>query len=228
MEALLRWRNQHLGDVLPDEFIPLAEDSGLIVDLGHWILRRVCQQNKAWQQRGLPSVPVAVNVSSIQIRPNNLVNRIGHILEQTGLASKYLLLEITESAIMTCSNTCSTMLKDFRKLGVRVVLDDFGTGYSSLSQLREFPVDGLKIDRSFVKGLPDNADSAVIVDAIVAIADTLGLGVTAEGAETAEQLTDLKRRGCKRVQGNYVSPPLEADEVPAFFLNSESGVVSQD
>jgi len=216
VEALMRWRHADLGQVPPDRFIPVAEDSGLIAELGEWALRTACQQGKSWQDAGLGPIRIAVNVSSQQFRAG-LVPTVRDALESSGLAARHLVLELTESMIMENPDEAAEMLGEIEQLGARLSIDDFGTGYSSLSYLQRFPLAELKIDRSFITGLPRDADGAAIVTAIVAMAHSLGLTVVAEGIETKEQLQFLRERGCDEGQGYLFSRPILASEWPALM-----------
>ena len=212
MEALMRWENPDLGMISPGEFIPLAEESGHVVQLGEWILRAACEQNKAWQDAGLARVPVAVNVSSRQFATNNVRESVVQALETSGLDPRYLELEITESAMMRDHEETAQTLRELKELGIQVAMDDFGTGFSSLSYLKRFPLDTLKIDRSFVTGLPLEPDATGIVNAIVAMARVLRLKVVAEGVETEEQAAFLTGLGCDEMQGYLFSKPVAAED----------------
>ncbi len=211
-EALVRWQHPERGLVPPDMFIPLAEEKGLIVPLGNWILREACGQNRRWQQAGLPVVPVAVNLSAMQCRDAALPETIRRILSQTGLAPNLLELEITESTLMAQTQTLPARLMDIKNAGIRISLDDFGTGYSSLSYLTRFPIDTLKIDNLFVRDMIDDPKDLAVVDTIVDLADNLHLRTIAEGVEKAEQVALLKLLGCQAMQGFYFSKPVPAEE----------------
>ncbi len=200
-EALLRWQRPGRGLALPDEFIPMAEETGMILPLGEWVLRTACGQNKAWQDAGYPPVRVAVNLSARQLQDERLAATVAGILAETGLAPEYLQLEITESAVMTNVEFIIQTLNELRAMGVGISVDDFGTGYSSLSYLKRFPIDGVKIDRSFVRDLATDPNDAAIVTTIIAMARSLNLKVIAEGVETEEQLAFLRRRSCDEYQG---------------------------
>jgi len=211
-EALMRWQHPELGLVPPGKFIPVAEDSGLMAPMGEWALRAACRQATAWHAAGLPEVRISVNVSSLQFRSDALPGIVASALEESGLEPKYLVLELTESVIMENPESASRMLQQIKRMGLGLSIDDFGTGYSSLSYLKRFPLDELKIDRSFVKGVPHDADDAAIVSAIIGMAHGLGLVVVAEGVETREQLAFLEERGCEEFQGFLFSravPPAE-------------------
>jgi diguanylate cyclase (GGDEF)-like protein len=192
MEALVRWLHPKRGLVSPTEFIPLAEETGLIVPLGQWVLREACLQNKAWQERGLPMTRVAVNISGVQFQDKNLVGSIERVLAETGLKPRFLELEITESVIMQNASEAIVMLERLGQMGVDISIDDFGTGYSSLSYLKRFSINKLKIDQSFISNISSDKDDAAIVQAIIALAHSLRLRVVAEGVEQQEQLDFLR------------------------------------
>jgi len=211
-EALIRWRQPELGMISPAKFIPLAEETGLIVPIGEWVLRTACRQCKRWQDEGLPAIAVAVNISARQFREKNLFQLVETILAETGLAPNQLELEVTESVIMLDAQQVIASLEAFRKLGLRLSVDDFGTGYSSLSYLKRFPVDRLKIDQSFVRDLGTDADDAAIAQAIITLGHTLNLLVIAEGVETAEQLAFLRNHHCDEMQGYLFGKPMPAED----------------
>jgi diguanylate cyclase (GGDEF)-like protein len=214
LEALIRWRHPSLGLVYPDRFIQLAEETGLIVPIGAWVLRTACQQNREWQLAGYGLLRIAVNLSARQFAEPNLVREIARTLEETGLAAGSLEIEITESLVMSDIEGAIRTMVELKSMGVQLSIDDFGTGYSSLAYLRRFPVDVLKIDRSFVRDLPGSADGAALVAAIIELARGLRMRVIAEGVETVEQLDYLKRRGCDEVQGHVyarAAPHLEVE-----------------
>jgi diguanylate cyclase (GGDEF)-like protein len=211
MEALLRWTNPTLGSVPPCEFIPLAEDTGLIIPLGTWVIREACRQNKAWQDAGLPRVRLAVNVSAHQFRAGNLGPVVRAALEETGLSPNYLELELTESVMMADTSAAQEQLAELRAIGVTVSIDDFGTGYSSLGYLSRFSLDKLKIDQSFVRDITASQRSAAIAQATVALAHGLSLSVVAEGVETSEQHDFLRAMGCTALQGYLYSRPVPPD-----------------
>ncbi len=217
VEALARWRHELWGNVPPGRFIPIAEGSGLIIPLGEWVLRTACRQAKAWQEAGLPAVRMAVNVSSHQFQQGGFVDLVAEILNQTGLDPAYLELELTESAIMERTEENIGTLHSLKTLGVQLTIDDFGTGYSSLAYLKRFPIDRVKIDRSFVCNLPDDPDDAAITDAVIALAHSLRYQVTAEGVETAEQLAYLRQRNCDEMQGFYFGKPVSAAEIAGLL-----------
>ena len=208
LEALLRWFSPTLGNVSPVRFVPLAEECGLIVPIGEWVLHEACRQARAWQDLGLPAVPVAVNLSALQFRRNDIVATVSQALAESRLAGAWLELELTESLLMQSGPDIVQILKQLKALGVRMSIDDFGTGYSSLAYLKRFPVDQLKIDRSFVRDLTEDPDDAAIVRAVVQLGRSLRLDVIAEGTETPEQLDFLRNEGCAAAQGYVFSPPL--------------------
>jgi len=210
MEALIRWQSPQ-GLVPPANFIPLAEESGLILDIGRWVLRAACMQARKWQREGLPSLRLAVNLSPLQLRQENLLASVAEILRESGLAPQFLELEITENTVMDRSRDTVAMLTRLEHLGVQIAIDDFGTGYSSLAYLKQFPVHSLKIDRSFVRDVTTDSNDAAIVGAMIAMAKSLGLSVVAEGVETRQQLDFLRAAGCHAYQGYYFSVPLPAN-----------------
>ena len=221
VEALLRWRHPELGMVAPSRFIALAEDTGLIVPIGAWVMRTACAQRQGWHAAGLGPLRLAVNLSARQFNEPNLVASIAAVLAETGLAPACLELELTESLFMHDVALAVSQLHDMKALGVQLSIDDFGTGYSSFAYLRTFPIDVLKIDRSFVGDVASDADDAAIVVSIIALAHNLKLRVVAEGVETAEQLDYLRRHGCDEAQGYYFSHPLPAQEME-LLLRSET------
>jgi diguanylate cyclase (GGDEF)-like protein len=221
MEALLRWQHPEMGLVAPSVFIPLAEESGLIIPIGEWVLRTACSQNKLWQETGLPSLTMAVNLSLKQFRQPNLVETVSRILAQTGLEPHFLELEITETTAIEDLEFTRTMLEDLEQMGVHLSIDDFGTGHSSLSRLQLLPLHNLKIDRSFIRDLTTDARVAHIVKAIVGLGQSLGLRLTAEGVEKEEELEFLKSINCEDVQGFFFYRPLSAQKATEI-LHSES------
>ena len=222
MEALVRWQRPGQGIIPPDKFIPVAEENGLIIRLGTWVLKEACRQNRAWQDAGLPKLKVAVNLSARQLRDNAFVPLVIQILEETGLEPQYLELELTESALMGDASDTVCKLLSLKELGISISVDDFGTGYSSLSYLKHLPIDTIKVDRSFVRDIVNDADDAAIVDAIVAMAHSLKLNVIAEGVETREQLDFLKQRKCQQAQGYYFARPLDSGQFEAFIAQGMS------
>jgi EAL domain-containing protein (putative c-di-GMP-specific phosphodiesterase class I) len=212
MEALARWNHPELGAVSPAEFIPIAEETGLILPIGEWALREACRQIKAWHATGFPKLQVAVNVSGKQLRQKNFADRVREILRETRLEPRYLDLELTESLLMKDVEETAAAMHMLHDMGVSFSVDDFGTGYSSLAYLKRFPIDILKIDQSFVRDLATDPNDVAIVKTIIAMAHTLGMRVIAEGVETYEQLSFLRDQGCDGTQGYYCSKPLPADE----------------
>lgn len=221
VEALIRWRHPTRGDLLPIDFVPLAEETGLFISIGEWVLRRACLQNKQWQDKGLEPFKVAVNITTHQFMQSNLVEMIDAILKETKLDPKYLELELSENIVIKQS-CVEQMLPRLKKLGVSLAIDDFGTGYSSLSYLKKIPLDKLKIDRSFVKNIDLNKSDEVIIQAIITMAKSLNLEVTAEGVETKQQLAFLKENACPEIQGYFFSKPLKSEELERF-LGEEHG-----
>ena len=217
MEALIRWIQPEKGTISPLEFIPLAEESGLIVPIGEWVLRNACRQIREWQNSGLQPVRISINLSAQQFAKKNLVHIIDKTLKEFSLDPSCLELEITESVLMQNTELTISMLSDLKKMGIQLSMDDFGTGYSSFSYLKLFPLDVLKIDRSFINDIPHNADSASIVAAIIAMSHNLNLTVIAEGVETEQQLDYLREKGCDEVQGFLFSRPLPVEEMSKWL-----------
>jgi EAL domain-containing protein (putative c-di-GMP-specific phosphodiesterase class I) len=211
-EALLRWHVNGRELHKPDQFIPVAEDTGLILPIGAWVLRQACQQARAWQQLGHP-IAVSVNVSPVQFQHADFHDWLDEVLEETGLDAGLLELELTERMVMSGGDASSSLLRRIRQRGVRLALDDFGTGYCSLSYLKHFPIDTLKIDRVFVRDVIGDADTATITSAIIAMARRLDKTVVAEGVETAEQAAFLRQAGCTQLQGFLFAAPLPAAEL---------------
>jgi EAL domain-containing protein (putative c-di-GMP-specific phosphodiesterase class I) len=217
VEALVRWRDPEVGLVPPSSFIPVAEESGLIGPLSEWVLREACRQNKQWQDEGLPPARVSVNLSARQFQQHNIANLVTQVLAETGLEPRYLELELTESTIMRNAEEAVRMLNELHALGIGLAIDDFGTGYSSLSYLKRFPVDRLKIDRSFVSDIGISNDDETITSAIIALAHSLKMQVIAEGVETSAQLDFLKERACDEMQGYFFAKPLPRDAIPGML-----------
>ncbi len=217
-EALLRWWNPELGTVSPAHFIPVAEDTGLIVPIGKWVMQTACEQNMAWQRRGLRPIVMSVNLSPRQFKDPMLLDDIAEVLQRTGMAPELLELEITESMIMHNLDQAAQKAAAIKGLGVRLAIDDFGTGYSSLSQLKRFPIDTLKVDRSFIRDVGDNEDDKVITQAIISLGKALGVSVVAEGVETEAQHTFLRDNACDEMQGYYFSRPCHPDAFAEFLL----------
>jgi EAL domain-containing protein (putative c-di-GMP-specific phosphodiesterase class I) len=212
VEALLRWDNPDLGSVPPGQFIPVAEETGLIVPIGRWVLMTACEQAMAWQRQGLPHVCMAVNLSARQFASNEILEHIAEVLDQTGLQPELLELEITEGMVMQDPERAVKRLTAIKQMGVRLAIDDFGTGYSSLGQIKNFPVDTLKVDRSFIRDLPAYTEDRAITEAIIAMAHTLSLTVIAEGVETIEQAEYLRDHACDEMQGFYFSRPIRPED----------------
>jgi EAL domain-containing protein (putative c-di-GMP-specific phosphodiesterase class I) len=208
LEALVRWNDPEHGLIDPAEFIPIAEETGLIVPVGEWVLSEALRQNRAWQQEGRPLLPISVNLSARQFREKDLVANLRRILADTGQPARLLELEITETTLMQDIDETRARLQEISAMGVQLAIDDFGTGYSSLNYLKRFPVHKLKIDQSFVRDLSFDPDDAAIVTAIVGLAKSLGLETLAEGVETREQLNILLGLGCERFPGLPVLAPL--------------------
>ncbi len=220
-EALIYWNHPGEGQLSPGRFIPLAEDSGLILPIGDWVLKTACTQVESWRRAGLDQMSVAVNISAIQFRERSFVDKIGAILERTGLAPEALELEITETVAMTEVEQTMRRMQELERLGVRIAIDDFGTGYSSLAYLKRFPIHTLKIDKSFILKLPADKENLAIVKAVIALATNLGLDIVAEGVETPQQADLLKQHGCELLQGFHFSRPVSADE---FYRLARLGV----
>ncbi|MEH6639597.1 MAG: EAL domain-containing protein [Porticoccaceae bacterium] len=217
VEALLRWDNEDLGSVSPTEFIPLAEETGQIIAIGAWVLEAACDQIKHWQDAGLPNLKVAVNLSSLQFRQGKLGELVTNALQKSGADAKLLELELTESIVMRDVEQSIATLNTLKLMGVKISIDNFGTGHSSLSCLQRFPIDILKIDQSFVRGLGVDAGNTVIVNAIIAMGKSLGFAIIAEGVEEQAQLQFLQDQGCDVAQGSLFSHPIPGDQIPAFL-----------
>jgi EAL domain-containing protein (putative c-di-GMP-specific phosphodiesterase class I) len=211
-EALLRWRHPKLGLVAPDKFIPVAENSGLIIPIGEWVLKTACVQARRWQHLGLPTLSIAVNVSAVQLRQERFLPTVRRVLDETGLAPQYLDLELTEGVLLSNAGKTLGMLQELAHMGLRLSIDDFGTGYSNLGYLKDLPVYRLKIDRSFVRTLTVNPRDAAIAAAVISMGNSLNLKVLAEGVETEEQMAFLRAHNCDEAQGYYFSKPLTGDE----------------
>jgi diguanylate cyclase (GGDEF)-like protein len=224
-EALIRWMHPSRGLVSPAEFIPLAEECGLIGAIGEWVIREACRQARAWQEEGVPSLRISVNLSASQFREAGLVDTIRRALDDVGLLARYLEVELTESAVMSDPEQSVAILEQLSAMGVLVSVDDFGTGYSSMSYLRRFPIDKLKIDRVFINELASRPEDASIVRAIVSLAHSLNLKVVAEGVETPAQLDFLKTAGCDEYQGYHYSRPLPADQFQRLIRDARSNDV---
>ena len=225
VEALIRWQHPQLGLVSPSEFIPLAEDTGLIVPIGEWVLREACLQGRRWHEQGFAPIQIAVNISARQFHDRDLTQTVIRIVEETGLSPRYLELELTESSIMQNEEFAARMLNRLKSMGINISIDDFGTGFSSLASLKRLPIDALKIDQSFVREATSDPDDAALVMAIVTLAHNLRLKVVAEGVETEDQLRFLQLLRCDEIQGYFFSKPLPADTLITLFepqINTDS------
>ncbi len=226
VEALVRWEHPEHGAIAPQEFIPVAERSGLILDIGTWVLREACKQAAAWHKAGMPRITMSVNVSTLQFRVGNMPELVAEVLRETGLPASWLELEITETGIMHDMHVAAQTLVALHEQGVSLAIDDFGTGYSSLSYLRSVPVDRLKIDRSFIKDVTASEDAAVVAATIVKLAHSLRLQVVAEGVETRPQAEFVRQTGCAFVQGFYYSEPVGAADIPEMLMRPALMAVS--
>jgi EAL domain-containing protein (putative c-di-GMP-specific phosphodiesterase class I) len=222
VEALLRWDSPEHGEVPPAQFIPLAEESGLIVGIGEWVLREACHTLADWQQLGLQHIGMAVNVSAAQLLRSDLTRTLGQILRETGIQAQHIELELTESMLMANAALASERLQALRQLGVSIAVDDFGTGYSSLAYLRRLPINTLKIDKAFIDdlGSPGGDEDAAITTTVIAMAHTLELQVVAEGVESPEQLAFLRQHRCDVVQGFWLARPMPAADCLQFIRDS--------
>ena len=221
VEALLRWDNPYLGSVTPMQFIPVAEETGLIVPIGRWVMKTACAQNVAWQRQGLPPVCTAVNLSLRQLMDDNLLKDIKAALVDSGMAPNLLELEITESMVMHNPARLIEVLTNIKKMGVRLAIDNFGTGYASLTQLKNFPIDTIKVDRSFIRNLPQDSKDKAITEAIIAMGKTLSLTVVTEGMETQAQNDFLQDHICDEMQGFYFSKPVTPDQFGDLLRNHD-------
>ena len=217
LEALLRWTNVELGSVPPVDFIPIAEETGLILPIGEWVLRTACSQAKAWHDEGLQAGRVAVNVSSIQLAQGNFASMVATVLRETGLPPELLELEVTESLVMQDEARAQQIFAELKQIGVSVAIDDFGTGYSNFGRLRGLSVDRLKIDRSFVHRMHSDPDDRALVSAMIKMAQTIGIEVIAEGVEDFSQLLHLQEEHCDQAQGLLLSRPLSVADVGEFL-----------
>jgi len=221
MEALIRWQHPNGTIIPPLDFIPLAEETGLILPMSEWVLKTACAQSKAWQSEGYKAVPISVNLSSQQFQQKNFINSLSGILDATGMKPENLILEITESTILQNTKTAFSTLHALTEMGLRLAIDDFGTGYSSLSYLKSFPIHAIKIDRSFVREISTDSDDAAIATAIISMAHSLRLKIVAEGVETEEQLAFLCKQRCDEIQGYLFSRPLPPEEI-SHLLKAEN------
>jgi EAL domain-containing protein (putative c-di-GMP-specific phosphodiesterase class I) len=225
MEALIRWDCPDVGIVSPVEFIPIAEETGLILPIGEWVLREACRQAQEWRNEGLPIRTIAVNVAMLQFMQREFAGLVALTLTEIGLPASCLELEITESMLFTDESASVQAIESLRAVGVGISIDDFGTGYSSLSRLKHFRVNRLKIDRSFITGIPMREDDVAITTAIIGMARTLGLKVVAEGIEEAAQIDFLRKQKCDEAQGYLLSPPLPPDEARQFLIDLHDATV---
>jgi diguanylate cyclase (GGDEF)-like protein len=221
VEALLRWDNPYLGSVTPSQFIPVAEETGLIVPIGRWVMKTACAQNVAWQRQGLPPVCMAVNLSLRQLMDDNLLKDIKAALDDSGMAPNLWELEITESMVMHNPMYLIEVLTNIKKIGVRLAIDDFGTSYSSLAHIKHFPIDTLKVDRSFIRNLLQDSENQAITEAIIAMGKTLSITVVAEGVETQAQKDFLRDHICDEMQGFYFSKPVTPDQFGDLLRNHD-------
>jgi diguanylate cyclase (GGDEF)-like protein/PAS domain S-box-containing protein len=228
VEALIRWQHPTKGLLFPGEFIPLAEDSELIIPIGEWVLKTACSQFYSWKNEGIGTIPIAVNLSQTQFKQKYLLQTITRILSSMGMDSRFLELEITESAIMQNEREAGTMLRGLKALGIKLSIDDFGTGYSSLSALKRFTLDCLKIDRSFIMDLNLDRDDRALVSAIIAMAHSLGLRVIAEGVETEEQLAFLRDQQCDMAQGYFISRPIPAQQLSQLLSERSQLAIAEN
>ena len=215
----MRWTHPEMGDISPQQFIPLCEENGSIIPIGRWVLETACQQNMEWQRQGLPPVKMAVNISARQFSDPDLLQHIHDALDRSGMDPALLELELTESMVMLDPEHTIRTLKQLREIGVRTALDDFGVGYSSLAQIKGFPIDTLKVDRSFIRNLPESDHDRAITEAIINMARTLSLTVIAEGVETEAQETFLRGISCDESQGFYFSRPNTAEAFSELLKN---------
>nr|WP_299195011.1 EAL domain-containing protein [uncultured Amphritea sp.] len=210
VEALIRWHHPQQGEISPAQFIPAAEESGIINGIGDWVLNQACLQTRRWLDLGLPELTMAVNISAVQLRQPNFVDKVMAALSRHGLPAEYLELEITESALIRDTQRIVRILNELRQQGVRLSVDDFGTGYSSLAYLKNLPFDKIKIDQSFIRGIPEREDDAAITEVIIGIAKSLKMELIAEGVETEEQYAFLLQHHCQQMQGFFFGKPMPA------------------
>jgi EAL domain-containing protein (putative c-di-GMP-specific phosphodiesterase class I) len=226
VEALLRWPQADGSWIEPNDFIPIAEQRGLFMPIGSWVLRQACRQNRAWQLDGLPKVPVAVNLSMAQFRQRHFVDEVATVLEESGLEPQYLAFELTEGMLLGDTAELVKTLQSLKRLGVQLAIDDFGTGHSSLMNLKRFPIDKLKIDRSFVRDIPADPDDVAIVSATIDLARNMGITSIAEGVDRLDQLDFLRARGCEEMQGYLMSKPLPPDRFAVWLARPHTGTVT--
>lgn len=222
-EALVRWNHPTRGKIPPNEFIPMAEETGLILPLGEWVLHTVCSNMKTWNDAGLPQIRLAVNVSSRQVEQQNFAEIVRNVLHATGANAAQLEIELTESCLVNHASSNLAEVFDLRNLGISISIDDFGTGYSSLGYIKTLPIDHIKIDRSFVTDISSNIQDQSIVEAIIAMSQKLGIQNIAEGVETLEQLEFLQEQGCEEIQGYYFHRPLSVDAL-VTLLRAQAGL----
>jgi diguanylate cyclase (GGDEF)-like protein len=225
VEALVRWQHPERGLLLPGQFLTIAEDTGMIVAIGQWVLREACRQTREWLDAGLLAVPVAVNISSLEFRSEQFLEGVQAALKKTGLDPRYLELELTETVLMRHAESTAHALGQLKAIGVRLAVDDFGTGYSSLSYLTRFSIDALKLDQSFVHNMIDSCDDAIVVSAVISMGKSLNHRVIAEGVETLEQLAFLLAHGCDEGQGYYFSRPVDAQQFAKLLETDISATV---
>jgi EAL domain-containing protein (putative c-di-GMP-specific phosphodiesterase class I) len=217
-EALIRWRHPNRGLIMPDQFIPVAEKAGIIIEIGKWMMLEVCRQNKSWQDKGYSKYRISVNISALEFHQSNLVEEIKQVLKKSGLEAKYLEIELTESKAVIEEDQTIDKMKEIKALGVKLALDDFGTGYSALGYLKVLPIDILKLDKSFITELEKDTIGRDITASIIRLADILDIGVIAEGVETRAQIDLLAAMGCHIVQGYYYGIPLPAHCFEELYL----------
>jgi EAL domain-containing protein (putative c-di-GMP-specific phosphodiesterase class I) len=220
VEALIRWHHPVMGIISPADFIPLAEQTGLIVAIGNWVLKTACQQNKDWQAAGIAPITISVNVSARQFKEQTLINGVKAALKESGLHPHFLELELTESLIMQDLSQSIATMHELNEMGVQLAIDDFGTGYSSLSSLKSFPINRLKIDQSFVRFLCNHEDDDAIVKAVISLGHQLKLNVIAEGVETTQQLDFLRNNECDEIQGYLFSKPVSATDITKMLQDT--------
>jgi len=223
VEALLRWHHPQLGAVPPSTFIPIAEETGLIISIGEWVLREACRQHSSWMEEGLPALRMAVNISGVQFMQRDFCTLVKRLVEEGCIDPQYLELELTESVVMTQAEHAVQTLMDLRALGVKLAIDDFGTGYSSLSYLRKFPLDRIKIDQSFIRHIKNTPANEAIVRAIIALGESLGLETVAEGVENSDELECVTSHHCHEVQGYHFAKPLPGNDFSVWhrqFISS--------
>jgi len=221
VEALIRWQHPKKGLLLPMDFIPLAEETGLIIPIGEWVLRTACLQNKAWQDSGFSPIRVAVNLANQQLKQPDLVAMIRNVLQETGLDPQYLEIELTENVLINNIEVINR-IHELKEMGMQIALDDFGTGYTNINYLKQIPLNSLKLDKSIIDNIDSNRSDEVIMQAIIAMASSLNFEVLAEGVETQKQLDCLKTVNCENIQGFYFSKPLHSQDVEELLKNPDS------